>query len=144
MICKKCFFFKQKTAYEMRISDWSSDVCSSYLREPLLAAGEVGAVEGVGFLGGGEAGILAQRPGPAGVHGRLGPTGEGREAGQASKRLEALEVLRGVERLHRDAFGRVPDQAVRVGALQLARRQLAPVLQRLLRPIGHGSALRLP
>src|SRR3546814_10214441 len=28
------FFFKQKTAYEMRISDWSSDVCSSDL--PLL------------------------------------------------------------------------------------------------------------
>src|SRR3546814_7595016 len=25
------FFFKQKTAYELRISDWSSDVCSSYL-----------------------------------------------------------------------------------------------------------------
>src|SRR3546814_6263440 len=25
------FFFKQKTAYEMRISDWSSDVCSSDL-----------------------------------------------------------------------------------------------------------------
>src|SRR3546814_1445667 len=29
---KICFFFKQKTAYEMRISDWSSDVCSSDLR----------------------------------------------------------------------------------------------------------------
>src|SRR3546814_6337958 len=29
MIC--VFFFKQKTAYEMRISDWSSDVCSSDL-----------------------------------------------------------------------------------------------------------------
>src|SRR3546814_2407196 len=28
------FFFKQKTAYEMRISDWSSDVCSSDLLEP--------------------------------------------------------------------------------------------------------------
>src|SRR3546814_8379268 len=27
-----CFFFKQKTAYEMRISDWSSDVCSSDLQ----------------------------------------------------------------------------------------------------------------
>src|SRR3546814_6029619 len=27
-----CFFFKQKTAYEMRISDWSSGVCSSDLR----------------------------------------------------------------------------------------------------------------
>src|SRR3546814_987986 len=26
-------FFKQKTAYEMRISDWSSDVCSSDLRD---------------------------------------------------------------------------------------------------------------
>src|SRR3546814_1378508 len=34
-ICGGCyvlfFFFKQKTAYEMRISDWSSDVCSSDL-----------------------------------------------------------------------------------------------------------------
>src|SRR3546814_17113281 len=29
-----CFFFKQKTAYEMRISDWSSDVCSSDLASP--------------------------------------------------------------------------------------------------------------
>src|SRR3546814_5228591 len=30
--CLRCFFvFKQKTAYEMRISDWSSDVCSSDL-----------------------------------------------------------------------------------------------------------------
>src|SRR3546814_6405562 len=27
------FFFKQKTAYEMRISDWSSDVCSSDLAQ---------------------------------------------------------------------------------------------------------------
>src|SRR3546814_10351961 len=30
------FFFKQKTAYEMRISDWSSDVCSSDLLFALL------------------------------------------------------------------------------------------------------------
>src|SRR3546814_4773741 len=29
------FFFKQKTAYELCISDWSSDVCSSDLRFPL-------------------------------------------------------------------------------------------------------------
>src|SRR3546814_2281833 len=28
------FFFKQKTAYEVRISDWSSDVCSSDLLDP--------------------------------------------------------------------------------------------------------------
>src|SRR3546814_9272576 len=32
--CCLVFFFKQKTAYEMRISDWSSDVCSSDLRTP--------------------------------------------------------------------------------------------------------------
>src|SRR3546814_7283083 len=30
------FFFKQKTAYEMRISDWSSDVCSSDLQQQAL------------------------------------------------------------------------------------------------------------
>src|SRR3546814_5249264 len=34
-----CFFFKQKTAYEMRISDWSSDVCSSDLRVLLTHPG---------------------------------------------------------------------------------------------------------
>src|SRR3546814_10725586 len=31
-MCWLVFFFKQKTAYEMRISDWSSDVCSSDLK----------------------------------------------------------------------------------------------------------------
>src|SRR3546814_8211556 len=35
-MCFCCFFFKQKTAYEMRISDWSSDVCSSDLDMELL------------------------------------------------------------------------------------------------------------
>src|SRR3546814_6107423 len=41
LLCRVCrrhcllvvFFFKQKTAYEMRISDWSSDVCSSDLHQ---------------------------------------------------------------------------------------------------------------
>src|SRR3546814_3384163 len=33
---RMCFFFKQKTAYEMRISDWSSDVCSSDLHDGYL------------------------------------------------------------------------------------------------------------
>src|SRR3546814_2009872 len=47
-ICRWCcvnclcfFFFKQKTAYEMRISDWSSDVCSSDLLEVLDAVDRV-------------------------------------------------------------------------------------------------------
>src|SRR3546814_5284718 len=38
------FFFKQKTAYEMRISDWSSDVCSS----DLVPAVDDAVVEGGG------------------------------------------------------------------------------------------------
>src|SRR3546814_6352424 len=43
------FFFKQKTAYEMRISDWSSDVCSSDLwwsvqKVELQLSGDLGAL----------------------------------------------------------------------------------------------------
>src|SRR3546814_9441455 len=38
------FFFKQKTAYEMRISDWSSDVCSS----DLFARAELGQILALG------------------------------------------------------------------------------------------------
>src|SRR3546814_2682289 len=41
------FFFKQKTAYEMRISDWSSDVCSSDLADQRLQRLE----DGIDFLG---------------------------------------------------------------------------------------------
>src|SRR3546814_2774637 len=47
MVLSLFFFFKQKTAYEMRISDWSSDVCSSDLhrlaqrRDAAMAHGAV-------------------------------------------------------------------------------------------------------
>src|SRR3546814_6755959 len=45
------FFFKQKTAYEMRISDWSSDVCSSDLKQQAAPVLLVGGVEQrLGFL----------------------------------------------------------------------------------------------
>src|SRR3546814_3955974 len=50
------FFFKQKTAYEMRISDWSSDVCSSDLQvrlpsdDGLEVERLTGVVEDVGLL----------------------------------------------------------------------------------------------
>src|SRR3546814_17294654 len=72
------FFFKQKTAYEMRMSEWSSDVCSSDLvagvpevimvtptpdgvRTPIvLAAAAVGGVDRVWAIGGAQAvGALA-------------------------------------------------------------------------------------
>src|SRR3546814_4729959 len=64
------FFFKQKTAYEMRISDWSSDVCSSDL-VPCDAADHRRAAalgrfrEGTGGTGDevGEAGAVRERRG---------------------------------------------------------------------------------
>src|SRR3546814_2246461 len=43
------FFFKQKTAYEMRISDWSSDVCSSDIA--FLVSSEVVSGPGVSRYG---------------------------------------------------------------------------------------------
>src|SRR3546814_6930526 len=60
------FFFKQKTAYEMRISDWSSDVCSSDLL-PFEAV--IGLVEGAREQAGSPAlelrGVGARRTGGA-------------------------------------------------------------------------------
>src|SRR3546814_10424589 len=54
------FFFKQKTAYEMRISDWSSDVCSSDLdarkKEP-EDAGSSWKIRGARPAGGKRAGV---------------------------------------------------------------------------------------
>src|SRR3546814_8744805 len=50
------FFFKQKTAYEMRISDWSSDVCSSDLVPSLTRL-----IAGVDFLGNQQAKNRIQR-----------------------------------------------------------------------------------
>src|SRR3546814_9964943 len=47
LFCEFCFvvfFFKQKTAYEMRISDWSSDVCSSDLLEGVVFETKSGPV----------------------------------------------------------------------------------------------------
>src|SRR3546814_4237518 len=59
------FFFKQKTAYEMRISDWSSDVCSSDLHLLVLFAG-VMIVVGLSMLrgksGGGDPDVRITRP----------------------------------------------------------------------------------
>src|SRR3546814_7378848 len=56
LYCRFCFFFKQKTAYELRISDWSSDVCSSDLPEAeqaVVAAADAQALiadaDGKGF-----------------------------------------------------------------------------------------------
>src|SRR3546814_18468430 len=90
-----CFFFKQKTAYEMRISDWSSDVCSSDLRIGARHQGEhagmrrigdeaLGAVDdvmialafGAGPDAGGIRAGLGFGQGEAGNHLAAGPFGE--------------------------------------------------------------------
>src|SRR3546814_16815576 len=67
-----CFFFKQKTAYELRISDWSSDVCSS----DLVAAPGEGDFDGGGWSYDGDLlpaagpvvwdGVTYQAPDPSG------------------------------------------------------------------------------
>ena len=83
-------------------------------RHALLAGGQVAPVEGVALLGGGEAGVLADRPRPAGVH--RGPRRRartGRSPGSAAEVLDAVEVVLGVERLDGDALGGVPDRACR-------------------------------
>src|SRR3546814_5523290 len=65
------FFFKQKTAYEMRISDWSSDVCSSDLLDQRLhRAGREDDTSGELV---GDAGLRDQQ----GLRGRLGDAGDG-------------------------------------------------------------------
>src|SRR3546814_7627100 len=93
------FFFKQKTAYEMRISDWSSDVCSSDLAVEIVGmqlgvmirhAAEQGdaadSVEVGRRLAGGE---------PVGHfdHGALGIAVEQQEIGRASCRERVCQYV---------------------------------------------------
>src|SRR3546814_7422535 len=104
------FFFKQKTAYEMRISDWSSDVCSSDLRvvgrraDDVAAAGEddrlgrgadgvdlVTAIDGEESGAGrgedGDAGIDRQRD-VGGIAGFFGRTLIGADIDAAGQRID--------------------------------------------------------
>src|SRR6184192_639841 len=82
MLCARLslffFFFKQKTAYELSIGDWSSDVCSSDLQELRLLVGRVdelvaawahlslGCQEPIHGAFGGEVDLLIQEGGVAG------------------------------------------------------------------------------
>src|SRR3546814_7819087 len=98
-------FFKQKTAYEMRISDWSSDVCSSDLliREMSVEPGIIL----VGRMGVGDAG---QRLGP----GQGGPLAVGIERALAPgiEQIDgffAFTHLSCLGRVHVDAIGAAVD-----------------------------------
>jgi len=77
-------------------------------RKALLSGGEVAAVEGVGILRRGEAGILPDGPGLVDIHGRVGAAQIGRDAGPGLQEIDAVEIGFAVARLDQDAFGREP------------------------------------
>src|SRR3546814_984239 len=95
------FFFKQKTAYEMRISDWSSDVCSSdlsrarvnrsgllrYARNDQLWIGRPYEIKPVGR------GIQSQRIAVGGIKRRLQIARRPFEIGRASCRERVCQYV---------------------------------------------------
>src|SRR3546814_8265456 len=92
------FFFKQKTAYEMRISDWSSDVCFSYLNNQWAISSFAGFAGGdettfaARALGYGMAGLRVDGNDPLAVYAATdwaaerARRSEGRRGGQACGR----------------------------------------------------------
>src|SRR3546814_19973720 len=95
----------------MRISDWSSDVCSSDLK----------------------ARILPDRPWATSIHRRADAAREGRETGEAGV---GLDVLGRVERLDVDPLGGVPGEVL---ALHFLVGGSGPLVQRWL--VGHMQSL---
>src|SRR3546814_9791833 len=101
------FFFKQKTAYEMRISDWSSDVCSSDLDGQPPAGPDVG-------------GVLVGDAGVAAV-GRTRVDGtRQRDAGEPAPAHRAGD---GADHLARDGDAGEADDLPRLGRLDGAVRR---------------------
>src|SRR3546814_1162186 len=91
-----CFFFKQKTAYEMRISDWSSDVCSSDLRTPGADAADrhgSGDRRGAGGSGGCRGAPESGRLVVAGPAAHPGFSATDVEIGRASCRERVVKYL---------------------------------------------------
>src|SRR3546814_997215 len=84
------FFFKQKTAYEMRISDWSSDVCSSDLlvaRSIWAAGGRPGDIAHVAYGYGLFTGGLGAHYGAE----RLGCSVVPMSGGQTEKQVQLIQ-----------------------------------------------------
>src|SRR3546814_3140762 len=84
-------FFKQKTAYEVRISDWSSDVCSSDLHEAVACLALRQLQEAVGVD------AVQERGGVGTLHVDLA---EGRDVGDADRGAH-LACLTHIGLLHR-------------------------------------------
>src|SRR3546814_7014026 len=106
-----CFFFKQKTAYEMRISDWSSDVCLSDLGQAATQCGRAalpfrrtvkrGFLRGV-VVGDGQGHQLFQRGGSGTVVGQ-----------QARRDVGEFESALHHQRGHAEVGGTVLDGSAR-------------------------------
>src|SRR3546814_20848055 len=119
------FFFKQKTAYELRISDWSSDVCSSDLPGECHKEGGVGTVVDVRQVEHGDAG-KGQRPldpalgtfGPGGWHlvgGKMTHLLPPRSLGILIYHLDGLLAQQGKSQLSRSEERRVGKECVSTG-----------------------------
>ena len=76
--------------------------------EAFLACREIAAVEGIGILCGGEAGILPDRPWLRRVHRGVGAAKVWRLARIGVEEVEAGEVTLAIDRLYGDAFWRRP------------------------------------
>ncbi len=94
--------------------------------QALLTGGQVAPVEGVGLLGGGEPRVLADRPGLVDVHRRIRAPQIRRDSRIGLQEVEPPQILVRVERLDRDALGRVPVQ-LRDLAPGPLRDRLAPL-----------------
>src|SRR3546814_3964137 len=90
------FFFKQKTAYELRISDWSSDVCSSDLASSVEASAAKGWYDDLGNTNEWRPATHPSSPGLAGraERGKRADLGEHkREIGRASCRERVCQYV---------------------------------------------------
>src|SRR3546814_1016156 len=103
------FFFKQKTAYEVRISDWSSDVCSSDLARP-AGSPEERVVGGQAF---GEAARVVEQ--------------DFALLGNALEQTQ-IEPVDRTHRRQRFPFG-MPDEGIGRGQIALGTRRWAEPLQ---------------
>src|SRR3546814_11532219 len=98
------FFFKQKTAYEMRISDWSSDVCSSDLQRCRdHRAARPGRIEPAlrdQILIGEDDGLAvdAEYPGELAAAGKIVARGDPSALDIPDHRLDGLHLVRNIAR----------------------------------------------
>src|SRR3546814_17380911 len=96
------FFFKQKTAYEMRISDWSSDVCSSDLAGDQGRGSRSDREGGAAAAGRGVVGVLDMEGGAGEVLDEVDlGAGQQAELGLVDHGGDAVSLEGAVVRVHR-------------------------------------------